>query len=73
MEEFISCKSFRAKGKRVTTFEVGSISFVEPLEKEINTEIDENVNDDADFMELLPEEPSGTDDVENNMTAPTLF
>jgi len=34
VEEFIGAKSFRAKGKRLTTFEVGSIRFIEPLEKE---------------------------------------
>ncbi|MEN6618595.1 MAG: DNA gyrase/topoisomerase IV subunit A [Rikenellaceae bacterium] len=40
VEEFISSKSFRAKGKRLTTFEVDEISFIQPLIKEENnTEI----------------------------------
>jgi len=73
VEEFISCKSFRAKGKRITTFEVGSVSFIEPLEKESVADIIENGNDDSDFMELIPDEPSGPEDGDNNMTTPTLF
>ncbi|GAB1472918.1 DNA gyrase/topoisomerase IV subunit A [Bacteroidota bacterium] len=73
VEEFISCKSFRAKGKRVTTFEVGSISFVDPLEKEGVADIIENGIDESDFIELLPDEPFNKDDGENNMTTPTLF
>jgi topoisomerase-4 subunit A len=34
VDEFISVKSFRAKGKRVTTYDVNTIEFIEPLEKE---------------------------------------
>jgi topoisomerase-4 subunit A len=33
VDAFISVKSFRAKGKRATTFEVENIQFVEPLQK----------------------------------------
>ncbi len=33
VDAFIGLKSHRAKGKRLTTFEVGSVSFVEPLDK----------------------------------------
>ncbi|MCL2097142.1 MAG: DNA gyrase/topoisomerase IV subunit A [Bacteroidales bacterium] len=39
VEEFIGVKSFRAKGKRVTTYDVKTISFIEPLEKEVSEEI----------------------------------
>jgi len=45
---FINDKSFRAKGKRITTFEVGKIEFIEPA-----PDPDESVNngneDDMDF------------------------
>ena len=34
VEAFIGAKSFRAKGKRLTNFEVQAIQFIEPLEKE---------------------------------------
>ena len=34
VEEFIGIKSFRAKGKRVSTLDVGSLTFIEPLDKE---------------------------------------
>jgi topoisomerase-4 subunit A len=34
VDAFIGAKSFRAKGKRVTTYDVNTIEFVEPLEKE---------------------------------------
>lgn len=34
VDEFIGVKSFRAKGKRVSTLDVGALKFIEPLEKE---------------------------------------
>lgn len=34
VEEFIGAKSFRAKGKRISTLEVGTLTFIEPLDKE---------------------------------------
>jgi topoisomerase-4 subunit A len=39
-EEFISVKSFKARGKRLTTFEVKKIMEIEPLQKE-EPEVDE--------------------------------
>jgi topoisomerase IV subunit A len=33
VEEFIGVKSAKAKGKRVTTYEVGKLEFIEPLDK----------------------------------------
>ncbi|MFA5850331.1 MAG: DNA gyrase/topoisomerase IV subunit A [Bacteroidales bacterium] len=65
VEEFIASKSFRAKGKRVTTFEVGEICFVEPLIKEeINAEI---LDINGDEPEISPEAP------ETPEISPTLF
>lgn len=51
-EEFIADKSFRAKGKRLTTFTVEKVEFAEPLQKE---------DPDADFewdgsVDVLPKE-----------------
>ena len=34
VEQFIGKKGFKAKGKKATTFEVASIQFIEPLQKE---------------------------------------
>jgi topoisomerase-4 subunit A len=45
VEQFISVKGYKAKGKRLTTFEVATIEEIEPLEKE----------------ELMPEEPESTE------------
>jgi topoisomerase-4 subunit A len=44
VEEFIGVKGFRAKGKRLTTYEVGNINEVEPLKKE--SEPDDDDDDD---------------------------
>ena len=64
VEEFIGAKSFRAKGKRLTTFEVQSVRFIEPLEKESKEEEPESLYDlEPEQPQLLPEKPS----------APTLF
>jgi hypothetical protein len=52
VEEFIGKKGFRAKGKRATAFEVESVKFIEPLQKE-----EDNLPDsDADAEN--PEGPS---------------
>jgi len=67
VEEFIASKSFRAKGKRVTTFEVGEICFVEPLIKEeINVEILDTNGDEPD---VSPEAEAQ----ETQEISPTLF
>ncbi len=67
VEEFIGRKSYRAKGKRITTFEVGNIVFSEPLIKESSEEIFEldnnteipviNGNNDSDHEEREPLTP----------------
>ena len=49
VENFIGVKSHRAKGKRLSTFEIAHIAFVEPLEKEspeeAGSEPDEDMSD----------------------------
>jgi topoisomerase-4 subunit A len=56
VDEFIGVKSFRAKGKRVTTYDVKTISFIEPLEKETaeeNTDTSDTRDAKAVQMTLL--------------------
>lgn len=50
VEEFIGVKSSKAKGKRVTTYEVGSLKFIEPLDKE--SEVEEGAEDEEELLEL---------------------
>ena len=74
-DEFIACKSFRAKGKRITTFEVGSVVFIEPLQKENNIEIVENGSDVpiiSDEIELDSSDKE-TDTPPQTDPSPTLF
>lgn len=58
IEEFIGIKGYKAKGKRVTTYEVGKIREIEPLKsdpepKDVHPENDDgNNNDDNSQMEL---------------------
>jgi topoisomerase-4 subunit A len=47
VEQFIGVKSFRAKGRRLTTYEVKAVNEIEPLQKEIPVKADE------------PQEPQG--------------
>lgn len=63
-EEFISVKSHKARGKRLTTYEVKKIEEIEPLQKEeiepepeeiIDVEENTETSDDADTE--LPEKP----------------
>ena len=81
VEEFIGKKGFRAKGKRVTTFEVASITFIEPLQKqapveeEISVSVEEvthpagGVSPDTASQSASSPEFGGYDDDDN----PTLF
>lgn len=61
-EEFIAVKGIKARGKRLTTFEIDKILFDEPLQKEVeedeNEEIsgDENGTDDIEFEIIEPKE-----------------
>jgi topoisomerase IV subunit A len=57
-EEFIAVKSFRARGKRITTYETGKILFDEPLIKE-----SEDNNDSSDNNS---EETNVEDNIKNN-------
>lgn len=43
-EEFIAVKGFAAKGKRLTTHDVESVNFIEPLKPNIEEEIEEDVD-----------------------------
>ena len=45
VEQFIGKKGFKAKGKKATTFEVASIRFIEPLQKDEPTA---EVSEEAD-------------------------
>jgi len=66
-EEFISVKSFRAKGKRITTFEVATISELEPVRFKAPEENQENNEDDGD--EINGEESGDETSVsENNLS-----
>jgi topoisomerase-4 subunit A len=58
VENFIAGKSIRAKGKRLTTYEVDSIRFIEPLQK------------DFEEPEVINEESSQPDEQQES---PTLF
>lgn len=45
VDEFIAIKGFRAKGKRISNYEIASVEFVEPLEKESHSI---NIEDDVE-------------------------
>lgn len=53
VDEFIAVKSHRAKGKRLTTYEVASLRFIEPEEPEVEDEdmLDEEMLGDETVVE----------------------
>jgi topoisomerase-4 subunit A len=51
VDEFIGVKSHRAKGKRITTYEVAKLTFIEPEEPE-EPEVEEPEMEDVDDNEL---------------------
>ncbi len=50
VDSFIAIKSHRAKGKRITTYEVDTLNFVEPEEPESSLAEEATVEDDAEPM-----------------------
>ncbi len=48
VSEFIGVKGYKAKGKRLSTFEVKSVTFVEPLQKEISVNEEKSADGDQD-------------------------
>lgn len=61
VSEFIGVKSFRARGKRVTPYEIGEVKFIEPLQKE--EPMDESADDLEGAESVDNEEVSDDDDV----------
>ncbi|MDR1707053.1 MAG: DNA gyrase/topoisomerase IV subunit A [Prevotella sp.] len=58
-EEFIAVKSFKAKGKRISTFEIGDIKELEPLrfpepEEEEGNKFEVQIDDDDDEIDNRP-------------------
>jgi topoisomerase-4 subunit A len=59
-EEFIGVKSFKAKGKRLTTFAVESVIELEP--KEVEEIVDDTDDEGDDSAEREVVEPDRSDD-----------
>ena len=77
VDEFIAVKSHRAKGKRLTTYEVASLRFIEPEEPEEDEELmdeplmDEEMGEDEaiDMDDIVGEEISADPNVDYNERA----
>ncbi len=67
VEEFIGVKSFRAKGKRVTTFEVQKIQFVAPLQKQVEVEVESGDDDDEFATDIELENHDNSSAVQGNL------
>ncbi|MDR1416131.1 MAG: DNA gyrase/topoisomerase IV subunit A [Prevotellaceae bacterium] len=61
VESFIAVKSFRAKGKRLTTFEVKKIQFVEPLARSVAPEPEDSSSSSEESSDF--DEDISTDNV----------
>jgi len=59
--EFIAVKSYKAKGKRLTTFEIADVKEIEPLETDVDDAEVEPV-DDVEEVSDGPVEPDRSDD-----------
>lgn len=71
-EEFIGVKSFRAKGKRLTTFEVAKVQFIEPLQKqevlpELNEEVSEKEAEDLSEVNIADKTIGGNEAVQMDL------
>ncbi len=69
VDSFVGVKSHRAKGKRITTYEVNTLRFIEPIEAEPDeaestepTPAQQSVDKEAEAVELTIERPRGDQD-----------
>lgn len=60
--EFIGLKSFKAKGKRLTTYEIGALTELEPVEVDVEQDEDSAVADADGSQQQAPAEPELSDD-----------
>ena len=65
VDEFIAVKSHRAKGKRLTTYEVATLRFIEPEEPELEDEEleDEPLMDEEGMDEGAEDDALDMDDI----------
>ena len=68
-EEFVGVKSFKAKGKRITTLNVASVEELEPLRfPEEKTPVDDGGEDDDTPEETDPDQGKSQQDVADELT-----
>jgi topoisomerase-4 subunit A len=66
VEKFIGVKSVKARGKRISTFEIGNIVELEPLRfPEAEPETEEIPEDEAENETVITEENSAVSEIEN--------
>ncbi len=64
VEEFIAIKGFKAKGKRISTFDVASVEFIEPLEKQTEASQDQLEETQAQADDQLNEKVTEQEEIE---------
>jgi topoisomerase-4 subunit A len=71
-EEFISVKSFKAKGKRLTTFEVETINELEPVRFKEKVEVpateEKSTEDESEVSDIVADEDVEVIDIAENET-----
>ena len=65
MEEFITVKSFKAKGKRLTTYEIRTVNELEPVRF---PEPDESPSVAPQEVEIEPEDDKTSSDILDEIT-----
>ena len=75
-EDFIAVKSFKAKGKRISTYTIAEITELEPtrFEEENEEEIKEEIKDSEEMIEEnIPDNSDNSDNSDRNSSQPSLF
>jgi topoisomerase-4 subunit A len=71
VDEFVGVKSHRAKGKRLSTYDVDTLTFIEPEEPELTDE--EDTTEEPEPMENVPaNEAVEENNADEEVVAPTL-
>lgn len=69
-EQFIGVKGFKAKGKRISIYQVGEIEFIEPLRKHIDIEFTPQSKDEKHEQEIIDAHGISEQDMEQQEDEP---
>ena len=63
VEDFVAVKGYKAKGKRITTFPVSALTWIQPIKPDPEENVETHPSDSEDFVDT--DAPVSTEDIPN--------